>query len=116
MALRATSCSSSISRRVALRDGNIAGLDAQLYWRHPQKGVLPAAEFISASEDASERYALAQWLIRSACIQLRAWCAAGLTTLYLCIDVFHPALRSAGICRVSFEKHWRMPVSIPVCS
>jgi len=73
--------------QVALRDGNIAGLDAQLYWRHPEKGVLPAAEFISASEDASVAVPLAQWLIRSACIQLRAWCAAGLNPLYLCISL-----------------------------
>jgi len=73
--------------QVALRDGHIAGLDAQLYWRHPHRGVLPAAEFISASEDASVAVPLSEWLIRSACIQLRAWCAAGLTPLYLSIGL-----------------------------
>ena len=30
---------------------------------------------------------LSTWLVRSACIQLRAWCAVGLPPLYLCIGL-----------------------------
>ena len=34
--------------QIAARSGEIAGLDAQLFWRHPQHGMLPAAEFVAA--------------------------------------------------------------------
>jgi len=73
--------------QVACRTREIAGLDAQVFWRHPQHGLLPAAEFISASEDSSVVVPLTEWVVRSACMQLRAWVAMGLPTLYLSLTL-----------------------------
>jgi EAL domain-containing protein (putative c-di-GMP-specific phosphodiesterase class I) len=73
--------------QVAVRTGETAGLDAQLFWRHPQQGLLPAAEFVAASEDASVAIPMSEWLVRSACIQLRAWNAMGLPSLYLSLTL-----------------------------
>ena len=73
--------------QIAARSGDIAGLDAQLFWRHPQHGMLPAAEFIAASEDATVVTPMSEWLVRSACLQLRAWNAMGLPTLYLSLTL-----------------------------
>ena len=73
--------------QVAARSGDIAGLDAQLFWRHPQHGMLPAAEFIAASEDATVVTPMSEWLVRSACLQLRAWHAMGLPSLYLSLTL-----------------------------
>jgi predicted signal transduction protein with EAL and GGDEF domain len=73
--------------QIAARSGDIAGLDAQLFWRHPQHGMLPAAEFVADSEDATVVTPMSEWLVRSACLQLRAWNAMGLPTLYLSLTL-----------------------------
>jgi len=73
--------------QIAARSGDIAGLDAQLFWRHPQHGMLPAAEFVAASEDATVVTPMSEWLVRSACLQLRAWHAMGLPSLYLSLTL-----------------------------
>jgi diguanylate cyclase (GGDEF)-like protein/PAS domain S-box-containing protein len=73
--------------QVACGSDEIAGLDVQLYWRHPQHGVLPAAEFVGASEDASVVLPLAEWMVRGACMQLRAWAAMGVPPLYLSLTL-----------------------------
>ena len=73
--------------QVACRSREIAGLDAQVFWRHPQHGLLPAAEFVAASEDSSVVVPLTEWVVRSACMQLRAWVAMGLPTLYLSLTL-----------------------------
>jgi diguanylate cyclase (GGDEF)-like protein/PAS domain S-box-containing protein len=73
--------------QVACRSREIAGLDAQVFWRHPQHGLMPAAEFVSASEDSSVVVPLTEWVVRSACMQLRAWVAQGLPTLYLSLTL-----------------------------
>jgi diguanylate cyclase (GGDEF)-like protein/PAS domain S-box-containing protein len=67
--------------------GAIAGLDAQIYWRHPEHGLVPAAEFVAASEDSSVVLPLTEWIVRSACLQLRAWCALGAQPLYLSLNL-----------------------------
>ncbi len=38
---------------VACASGSVAALEAQLYWRHPGRGLLPASEFVPASDDLS---------------------------------------------------------------
>jgi diguanylate cyclase (GGDEF)-like protein/PAS domain S-box-containing protein len=80
---------------VACASGAVAGVDAQLYWRHPKRGLLPASAFIAGSEDLSVVLPLTQWLVHCACIQLRAWAAMGLPALYLMLTV-HPAAAERG--------------------
>jgi len=89
--------------QLAPRGGDIAGLDAQLYWRHPQHGLLPAAEFVAASEDASVVVPLSEWLMRSVCMQLRAWHASGLPPLYLSVTLPPGAAERGDLPRIVRE-------------
>jgi diguanylate cyclase (GGDEF)-like protein/PAS domain S-box-containing protein len=73
--------------QVACGGDEIVGLDVQLYWRHPQLGLLSAAEFVGASEDGSVVLPLTEWVVRGACMQLRAWGASGLPPLYLSLTL-----------------------------
>jgi diguanylate cyclase (GGDEF)-like protein/PAS domain S-box-containing protein len=86
--------------QVAVGTGEIAGLEAQLYWRHPQQGLLPAADYVAASEDASVAIPMSEWLLRSACMQLRAWAAMGLPPLYLCLTLPPGAAERGDLPRV----------------
>jgi len=80
---------------VACASGAVAGVDAQLYWQHPKRGLLPASAFIAGTEDLSVVLPLTQWLVHCACIQIRAWAAMGLPALYLMLTV-HPAAAERG--------------------
>jgi EAL domain-containing protein (putative c-di-GMP-specific phosphodiesterase class I) len=86
--------------QVACRTREIAGLDAQVFWRHPQHGLLPAAEFVSASEDSTVVVPLTEWVVRSACMQLRAWVAMGLPTLYLSLTLPPGAAERGDLARL----------------
>ncbi|HEX2076092.1 MAG TPA: EAL domain-containing protein [Longimicrobium sp.] len=58
---------------VSLADGRIAGFEALARWRHPLRGVLQPAEFISVAEDTGLIVPLGRWVLREACRQMREW-------------------------------------------
>ncbi len=58
--------------------GRIIGVEALLRWHHPEKGVIPAAEFISLAERSGFIVTLGEWAMRTACAQLRDWQQQGL--------------------------------------
>jgi len=49
--------------------------------------MLPAPESVAASEAATVLTPMSEWLVRSACLQLRAWHAMGLPSLYLSLTL-----------------------------
>ena len=59
--------------QVNLKDGKLAGAESLIRWRHPQRGVVPPAEFMPLvnSSPMSDRIAL--WVLKTACKQGRLW-------------------------------------------
>jgi EAL domain-containing protein (putative c-di-GMP-specific phosphodiesterase class I) len=53
--------------------GRITGAEALLRWRHPQRGLVPPAEFICAAESSGLILPLGAWVLQEACEQLVAW-------------------------------------------
>jgi len=80
---------------VACASGAVAALEVQLYWRHPHRGLLPASEFVPASDDLSVVLPLTRLLVDSACMQLRAWSAVGMSSLRLMLTV-HAVVAERG--------------------
>jgi Amt family ammonium transporter len=58
---------------VELASEGIAGMEALLRWEHPERGVVPASEFISEAEDMGLILPIGRWVIHEACRQVRAW-------------------------------------------
>jgi len=57
---------------VRLTDGAVDGYEALIRWRHPQRGLLPPADFIPAAEAAMGAiHDIGSWVLKTACRDLR---------------------------------------------
>ena len=67
--------------------GRIVGVEALVRWRHPKRGVLSPAEFISVAEKTGLIVALDRWVKREACRQAKAWSDAGTEPIVMSVNV-----------------------------
>lgn len=58
---------------VSLKIGRIIGFEALVRWQHPRRGLLSPEEFLSLLEETGLSVALDQWVLRTACRQMRSW-------------------------------------------
>ena len=60
-----------------LEDGALSGAEALVRWRHPQRGIVPPADFIPLAEERGMIGEIDSFVLDEACRQLAAWQAAG---------------------------------------
>jgi len=58
---------------VNLRSGETTGLEALVRWRHPERGMLDPAEFVSIAEDSGLIEPIGRWVQERACRQALEW-------------------------------------------
>ena len=80
--------------QVSLADGAIVGMEALVRWPHPERGLIPAGEFIPVAEEAGLMPELGRWLIDEVCRQNVAWHRAGLARLPVSVNVSGRQFRS----------------------
>ncbi len=61
---------------IALADQTVTGLEALVRWRHPRRGLLMPAEFLSLAEETGLIVPIGYWVMREVCRQLKEWSGA----------------------------------------
>jgi len=79
--------------KVNLETGAITAVEALIRWRHPQRGLVPPAQFIPVAEACGVIVPIGRWVLGEACRQSRAWRDAGLAPIRIAINVSPLELR-----------------------
>jgi EAL domain-containing protein (putative c-di-GMP-specific phosphodiesterase class I) len=80
--------------KLNLVNGQIVGAEALIRWRDPQREFVPPTKFIPIAEDCGLIVSLGRWVLREACLQMRAWRRAGLPPVHIAINISPVELRA----------------------
>lgn len=58
---------------VELGSGRITGVEALVRWLHPERGLIPPAEFIPIAEESGQIHAIGRWVLYEACHKAAEW-------------------------------------------
>ncbi|HJW02768.1 MAG TPA: EAL domain-containing protein [Azospira sp.] len=76
-------------------DGRLAGVEALLRWRHPERGLVSPVEFIPLAEEAGIITELGEWALAEAAQQMVAWRQQGVPVPRIAVNLsprqFHAA-------------------------
>jgi diguanylate cyclase (GGDEF)-like protein len=57
----------------SVQTGKISSVEALVRWQHPQRGLLPPAEFVPAAEASGSIVDIGSFVLREACRQVKSW-------------------------------------------
>ena len=80
--------------KMNLRTGRIVGVEALIRWRHSERGLVPAAQFIPVAEECGFIVSIGRWVLHEACRQAQTWQDAGLPAIPIAINISAQELRA----------------------
>ncbi|MEM9439735.1 MAG: EAL domain-containing protein [Pseudomonadota bacterium] len=88
---------------VSLCSGRVEAVEALLRWRHPERGLMTADEFIDAIEASREGQRIGAWVLREACTYAKSWEKAGICDLRVAVNLSMPFLQRPDFIEVVFK-------------
>jgi diguanylate cyclase (GGDEF)-like protein len=83
--------------RADSRCGEMAGMEALIRWRHPERGLLSPVEFISVAEQTGLIVPMGEYVIRKVCAQIAEWRNDGLPVKPVSVNVSALQLKGDGL-------------------
>jgi len=72
---------------IETRTHEIVGVEALIRWQHPEKGLILPAEFIPLAEETGLIIPIGEWVIRTACEEIKRWHKAGMPRIYVAVNL-----------------------------
>ena len=69
------------------KTGTIVGVEALLRWQHPERGLILPTDFIGINEDTGIIVGVGQWVLKTACNQLKRWHDMGFESLFAAVNI-----------------------------
>jgi PAS domain S-box-containing protein len=73
--------------KIDLISGKIIAVEALIRWEHPEKGLLYPAEFMPSTEETGLIIPIGDWVLKTACMQNKAWQDIGLSPLLMSVNI-----------------------------
>jgi diguanylate cyclase (GGDEF)-like protein/PAS domain S-box-containing protein len=83
--------------KVDLCSGQVRGVEALIRWRRPEVGLVPPDHFIPLAEETGLILPIGEWVLRTACAQVKAWHAAGYPGLSMAVNVSARQFRQQNV-------------------
>lgn len=80
--------------QVKLATNEIVGAEALLRWRHPERGLLSPAAFLTALENGPWAERVGDWIVETACRQAAEWSQASDSYFRISINLFSAQFRT----------------------
>lgn len=72
---------------VSLATGQITSVEALLRWHHPRRGLILPGEFIILAEETGLMLPIGEWVLRTACRQVKEWQENGYSNLCMAVNI-----------------------------
>jgi len=73
--------------KVSLSSGNVTSVEALIRWNHPEKGLCPPDSFIPEAERMGLIAELGEWVVKTACKQIKLWNSQGLNDMSVAVNI-----------------------------
>ena len=83
--------------KILLSTGEVAGVEALLRWNNPRLGSVPPFELVEVAEQTGLITPIGEWVLETACRDLRGWQQLGFDNLCVAVNVSPTQLRAPDI-------------------
>jgi len=89
--------------QIDLKNDLITGVEALVRWQHPQDGLKFPGEFIPVAEETGLIVPIGEWILRTACLQAKAWQEQGLPNITMAVNLSSRQFKEAGFVQSVIE-------------
>jgi len=73
--------------KIDIGSNRVVGMEALVRWQQPGKGLIEPVRFIPLAEETGLIVPIGEWVLRTACLQNKAWQAQGLPRLRIAVNL-----------------------------